>query len=73
MQKFGMRMLLKQQIATKKVRGIKTMVNCRELRLKCDVCNECIMWNIKKVCSVCEKDNRSEIVINCNDEEKGGN
>ena len=45
------------------------MVDQRELRLACDVCSECMMWNDEKSCNVCEHDNRSKIVRNCNNEE----
>ena len=50
-----------------------TMVNYREMRIKCDGCNECIMWNKKRVCNVYEKDNRNKRVRNCNDEELESN
>ena len=52
---------------------MKTIVNCRELRLKCKVCNECAMWNANKACDECEKDNSSEMVTNSNNEEQEGN
>ena len=60
MRKCDMRVLLKYQ-AEEKGRGTKIMVNCRELRLKCEVCNKCAMWNENEVCNECEQDNRSEM------------
>ena len=49
------------------------MVKCRELRLKCEECNECMAWNANKVCDECEKENRSEMETNSDDEEQEGN
>ena len=45
------------------------MVNQGEMRIKCHVYNECMMWNIKKIYNICEKDDTSKIVRNCNKEE----
>ena len=36
----------------------------RELRIKCNVCNKCTMWNEAKSYNVCAKDNESKIVRN---------
>ena len=40
------------------------MIKSREIRLKCDVRDKCTMWNKKKACKECEKDNTSKIVRN---------
>ena len=69
----GIHVLLKQYVAKEKGRGTKRMVNCRELRLKCEECNKHTMWNVNKVCNECEKDNRSEMRINNNNNEQEGN
>ena len=49
------------------------MVNYGELRLKCEVCDERVTWNVNKACNACEKDNRSKIVRNFKNEELEGN
>ena len=49
------------------------MVNYRELRLKCEVCEKCMIWNANKACNECEIDNRSAMVTNSNKKEQERN
>ena len=46
---------------------MRTMIKNREVRTKCNVCDECMMWNEKKACVVGENDNIRNIERNNND------